>query len=66
MRVTVLYVAARDGSARRKDARDVHVRLRVLLPALAAADDRVRDRLAVGSEAVASGLVIVLFVMWCN
>ena len=61
----VLCVAARDGSARRTDAWDVHVRLRVLLPALAAADGRVGDRLARGSEAVA-GYRLVLFVMWCN
>ena len=33
------------------------MRLRVLLPALAAADGRVGDRLARGSEAVAGGLV---------
>ena len=45
----------RDGSARRTDARDVHVRLRVLLPELAASDGRVGDRLVGGSEAVAAG-----------
>ena len=64
---TVLCVAARDGSARRTDAWDVHVRLRVLLPALAAADGRVGEWIG-WREGVRPWRVawLVLFVMWCN